>query len=1059
MNLSELSIKRPRAFVMIFFMMIILGAYAFIQIPKEKLPDVSYPKIVVNVFWGTQSPENIVRFVTSIIEEDIYTVKGVKKITSNTFQGRAYIELELERDVDLNFTVFLINERITSLKSRLPQDILPPTVEPYTPEDIGEATFFSFYLYAKNQTEGVSFDPYYLTKFAENTLKREISGIPGVADVVVEGGVSKELRITYRADAVEQYNVSFYDLITRLNNLNKRQVVGHIEDQGRRRYVTFSNDVDPSQIKNWDVGNKIKLGQVADVTFVNEDPSRIHKVNGQPTVYIVLAKSRYANALSVSQAVKKKLDDLKVEYKNVDYIIADDEGKDIVKDYRQLAVQIGVAILAIFAVLYAFMRNIRSSLIVMMSIFLSASIAINYLFFAGETLNMFTMSGLALAFGLLVDNAVVEYESIHKMFYSGMSIKDAIINTYKEMFMPILASTLTTICVLLPFIFLQEDLKIYYIPFAKTICIALLVSIVVSFTLIPIAFIRFHIEERKRVRSSTAKLAYEGYIRAVFKYRFFVIPIILFIIGYSIYVFIAKVDRSDFSFGGGEYDPWITCVFRSEPNVPDYRLKAEVNLFEGMIEGNEAVDYYRTFIGPYSARILIYFKEAFQGTADAYSLREKLKIYGARKSQVNVNVFGIGPDFGGGFFGGTRYSSTVYLQGYNYEKLQDFASRQFKPAFEQFREVSNVKLGVDSSDAIKKVVVQFDSEKLRTYNLEVYPVMRKISMLIRDIIQNDAIKYGSDTISFAFRLEEKMSLYQLRNLHITRGIKLGDIASIEFVETNRVIEREDQNYRYPVSYEYNGQQVDQKDFEKNLNKTIMFPPGFSVVEQDRRFYFGEEIDYTRIIALLIVAVVIIYMILASLYENLAEPLIILLSLPLAFVGVVWLYHLFDLTFTVHAIMGSMLLAGIVVNNAIIMINHINHLRVENGYSRIRAIIVGSSDRVRPILITSLTAIVGLLPIILIKTEANQTASASIWKHLSYATVGGLTTATLFTLTFMPLFYFLFTKRSKDENVYQGSGMLLFFKNGGIKKIFYYAKKYYFVSVRFVQNKLHRRREV
>lgn len=1034
MNLSELAIQRPKSFVMIFVLMLILGAYAFKQIPKEKLPDVSYPKITVQAFWGNQSPENIVRFVTSIIEEDIYTVKGVKKITSWTRQGRAYIEVELERDADVNFTVFLINERVSSLKDKLPNDMDSPRVEPYVPQDIGDATFFSFYLYsAETETFG-SFDRFYLTRFAERTLKRELAAIPGVADVSIQGGVTKELRIVYRADAIEQYNVSFNDLIQRLNNLNKKQVIGHLEDNGMRRYITFVNDVDPSQIKNWDLGNKIQLHQVADVSFVNEDPTGgIHKINGNPAVYIVLTKSRHANALTVSKAVKEKLHAVLSHPNNAmyGYKIADDEGKDIVKDYRHLAVQIAVAVCAIFLVLFAFMRNMRSSLITMMSIFLSASIALNFLFFSKESLNMFTMSGLALAFGLLVDNAVVEYESIHKLFYKGMSIKEAIITTYKEIFMPIVASTFTTICVLIPFVFLQDDLKIYYIPFAKTVCVALIVSILVSFTLIPIAFIRFHIEERRRERTSKLKLVYENYIRGILRFRYFVLCIILFIVGYSIFTFVTKVDRSNFTFGGGEYDPWITCNFYTEANVPDFRLKDEVNLFEGMIEGNETVDYYRTYIGSYNARILIYFKEPFLRSAEAYSLREKLKIYGNRKSQVNVNVSGIGPDFGGGFFGGTRYASTIYLQGYNYEKLKEFAEFQFKPTFEQFREVSNVKLGADNSDAIKKVVVRFDSDKLRIYNLDVYTVIRKISILLRDHIQRDSIKYGSDTISFALRLEEKLSLFRLRSLYIRSGIKLEDIADIFFEETNRVIRREDQNYRYPVSYDFSGQQTNQRDFEKSLNTLIKFDPGFSVVEQRTFFSFGEEIDYTRIIGLLIMAVVFIYMILASLYENFLEPLIILISLPLAFVGVVWFYKIFELTFTVHAIMGAMLLAGIVVNNAIIMINHINHLRTEKKYSRARAIISGASDRVRPILITSLTTIVGLLPIILIKNSNDTTANTSIWKHLSYATVGGLTTSTLFTLTFMPLFYLLFTKRDDDEMPYRDSGVWRFIRTGGV----------------------------
>jgi len=171
------------------------------------------------------------------------------------------------------------------------------------------------------------------------------------------------------------------------------------------------------------------------------------------------------------------------------------------------------------------------------------------------------------------------------------------------------------------------------------------------------------------------------------------------------------------------------------------------------------------------------------------------------------------------------------------------------------------------------------------------------------------------------------------------------------------------------------------------------------------------------------AILLIYMIIAALYESYTEPFIILLTLPLAFVGVIWLYKVFKLNFGIHAIMGSMLLAGIVVNNTIIMVNHINYLRREKKVKRAYGIILGASDRVRPILITSLTTIMGLLPIILLKDKADDSTTSDIWKHLSYATVGGLTTSTFFTLTFMPILYFFFSKKEKQEGSHPGTGFL------------------------------------
>ena len=1018
MAYSDLVTKRPKGFILVFIVILITGLYAFYQIPKEDLPEVEYPRLTIYAGLPNQSPENVIKYVTSVIEEEIYTIRGVQDVSSTTMEGRCYITVELERDADPDFVMFLVNEKISSLKEKLPNDINGPTVEQYIPREIGEDTFFSLYLSSD------ILDGYSLTQFAEDELQRELAEIPGVSGIDIQGGVERELSIEYDQPAIEQYNISFYSIVDKVMSMNKKISIGNIRMQDKRIYVTFRNDMDIENIENWDVENGIKLSQVAKVTFKDEEPQTIHKMNGKPAVYVQLTKASDANAILVSQAVIKKLKAVEKDYPNIFYKVADNEGKTVLEGYSSILLKIIVSVIAIFLVLFSFMRHVKPSLITMSSIFLSVSFAINYLFFSGESLNKFTLSGIALAFGLLVDNAVVVYENIHKHYYTGKKIKEAILLSFKEMFIPIIASTTTTVCVLLPFVFLQEELKIYYIPFAKTIVVALIASIFISFSLIPIAFSYFHIESKVRHAKSKGISFYQKYVGFLLRIRWIALAAMLFIIGYSLYVFVEDVDKSSFSWGGFDYPPELNCIFYPETNVPDFRLKDAVNQFEGLIAGNEIVDYYRTSISETRGYIIIYFKEEFEGSAEAYALREKLKVYGNRMSQVNVRIWGIGPDFGGGgYMGGTRYQSTVWLQGYNYTKLKEEA-KKFRDVLLSFREVSEVKLGEETTSSVKKAVVDIDSDKLDIYGLSLNDVTSKVRSLVSEFTMRNTVKLGNDYINFTFSPEDKIGLYELKNLYLAHGVKLSDVAAIELEGSTRSIEREDQTYSYPISYDFSSSTQTDEEFKEGLRDNILYPPGFSLkIEDDNQRWWDDETDYNKILVLLGFAILLIYMIIAALYESYTEPFIILLTLPLAFVGVIWLYKIFKLNFGIHAIMGSMLLAGIVVNNTIIMVNHINYLRREKKVKRVFSIILGASDRVRPILITSLTTIMGLLPIILLKDKTDDSSTADIWKHLSYATVGGLTTSTFFTLTFMPILYFFFSKKGKKEISYPGTGFL------------------------------------
>ena len=341
-----------------------------------------------------------------------------------------------------------------------------------------------------------------------------------------------------------------------------------------------------------------------------------------------------------------------------------------------------------------------------------------------------------------------------------------------------------------------------------------------------------------------------------------------------------------------------------------------------------------------------------------------------------------------------------------------------------FREVSDVKLGEETTSSVKKAVVNIDSEKLDIYGLSLRDVTAKVRSLVSEFTMRNTVKLGNDYINFTFSPEEKIGLYELKNLYIAHGVKLGDVAQIELEGSTRRIEREDQTYSYPISYDFSSSTQTDKEFKEGLRDHILYPPGFSLkIEDDTRRWWNDETDYNKILVLLGFAILLIYMIIAALYESYTEPFIILLTLPLAFVGVIWLYKIFKLNFGIHAIMGSMLLAGIVVNNTIIMVNHINYLRREKRVKRVYGIILGASDRVRPILITSLTTIMGLLPIILLKDKVDDSSTADIWKHLSYATVGGLTTSTFFTLTFMPILYYFFSKKGEKEGSHPGTGFI------------------------------------
>ena len=1025
----KLSMRRPVAVAMGYVAVALLGVRAWQDIPIELMPDTRLPRLTVEATWRGASPETVEAFLTSPLEAAIQLVEGVEKVVSESSEGSATIRIEFSRDVDMDFARLDLSERLATLEeNELPPGVDRVVVQPYIPDEFRETQGRGLLNYTFTGARTLES----LRKHLDDVVIPELSRVEGVALVTAYGGRERLLEVELDRELMAAMGVATYEVDRKLADLDLVREAGAIREGDRQWTVTIRNrpvsaqDIRSAIVKS-DGGRIVRLSDIAVVRDTYEDIRSHNRVNSRPSVRMLVTKEIGANSVRVADRVKERLAAVELRNPpNTRFILNWDESRQIRRQMSDLRSRALISVIVIFGVLFLFLGSLRSAIVVFATIASSILISLNLIYFAGFSLNVLTLMGLAMAFGLIVDNSIVVLENIYRRWQSGRPRDSAILEGASHVVLPIMAATATTLIVFAPFVYLQDELRVYYLPLAIVVVLSLLASLLVAFSFIPGLVGRILPARDGAGTSGTSDAGasaardplylrfYRGLVGYTLRWPWVVVGICVALLGGSGYLFDQYVNKGRIWGGGWGQQTYIDISIRLPRGSDIERTDQLTRYFEERLREMPEVERFVTEVYPESSRTRVTFPEELELTDVPVRIKEQLFAFSLGFSRAEVRVYGYGPSFYGG--GGSPPNYSIQVLGYNYEKVRDIAEDLGGrlQRYPRIRDVNtNASFGYFTRDRASEFAVDIRRDVVARHDMTVDGLVRQISDAVRGQVSQDLLKIGGDEVRYDVKLEgnREVDLVELRQTLVLtpagNPVRLGELVTIRPREVLATIRREDQQYERTVAYEFRGPYKLGDLYHNTVIDMTSVPPGYTVKKADRWRWSTEE--QSQMALVLLVSIFLIYMVTAALFESLLLPLCVLLTVPMALIGVFLLFFYLDAHFTREAYIGVIMMGGIVVNNAILLVDHINRVRRETALGLKQAILKGTLERVRPILMTTTTTILGLTPLVIF----SETANSNIWNALTYALIGGLASSTFLVLTATPALYLLF-ERGKER---------------------------------------------
>lgn len=1014
----RMSLRRPVAVAMTYTAVALLGLRAWQNIPVEMLPDTQLPQLTVTGTWRGASPETLEAFLTAPLEATIQQISGVEKIVSESFEqqglGTAEIRIEFDRDTDMDFARLDLSERLATLEEELPPGVDRVQVSQYVPEEFQQQSQpFLYYTFTGPYTREA------LRQHLEDVVQDELGQVNGVALVQVFGGRDRRLEVNLDEAKIAALGLDPRDVGQSIRDLDLVREAGAIRQGDDELTITIVNrpanadDVRTAVITAVG-GTPVRVSDVASVHDTYEEAQSYSRIAGRPSVGFTIVKGVGVNTVRVADAVKARLAQLeRLSPFGTEFDLVYDESEDIERQLTDLRRRAGFSAIVIFVVLLGFLRSFRSAALIFATIAFSVLIALNLIYFGGLTLNLLTLMGLAMGFGLIVDNSIVVLENVYRRWQRGEEAFSAAEGGAREVVLPILASTATTLIVFVPFLYLQGELRVYYVPLAIVVALTLIASIFVAFSFIPALSARFLQTGRgapKRgveARQPLYVRFYSDVVSFTVRRPWFAMSVVVMCFGGSYHLFNTYVNTWALWGGGFGSRTYIQVNITLPRGSNLERTDQLVRYFEDRVAQIPEVEQYTADVRAQRGRMEITFPDSIENTQIPVAIKEQMVAYSHTFTGADVRVYGFGPSFYGG--GGSAPNYGIQVLGYNYEQVRDIAE-SLGAKLERMSRVQEVDTNSSSNrfnrDKASEFVVRVDRNRLAQHDLTVEQLVVRMNQAVGGSAQLGTVKLGGEEVQYQVKLEDNvdMDVLALKETLIDtpggRRIRLGDVMSIEPRDVLARIRREDQQYERTVAYEFRGPQKLGDLVHESIIEATVVPPGYTVQKGNTGFSIRQE-ERTQIWLVITLALLLVYMVTAALFESLLQPLCVILTVPMALIGVYLIFFYSEASFTREAYVGVIMMFGIVVNNAILLVDHVNGVRSrEPGLPLPDAIVKGTLERVRPILMTTATTVLGLLPLVLF----SEGTGSNIWDALALVLIGGLLSSTLFVLTITPAAY-------------------------------------------------------
>jgi len=1026
MKIIDVSIRRPVLTVMIYCAIMIVGFTGLSKLSIDLFPDIEYPAIIILTQQTGVGPQEIESSITRLVEGAVASTEGIDRLTATSREGISAVSVMFKWGQSLDAAASDIRDKLDLIVNRLPDDAQKPMLFRLSTSMMP----IMFLCLVGDKPLPFLFD------LADQRLKDQIVQTPGIASVNIDGARTREVQVVLNRNRLDAYGIA-PDQIMGILAAENVNISGGTIKSGNSQYTlrTQGEFKDVEEIRNiivsYQHGIPVYLKYLAEVNWgISEEIARV-KINGKNGLRMPVFKQSGTNSVESVNVLRKKLDIMRqslptgVELREI--MSSTDFTKNSINNTASSAIMGGI--LAVLVVL-VFLRNIRASLIIGAAIPLSIITTFIGMFFFKVNLNIISLGGLTLGIGMLVDNAIIVLENTYNYMARGQKAAEAARLGAQEIAGAIMGSTLTTICVFLPIVFASGIAKEIFVDMALTVTFSLVASIFVALTLVPMLsskYLRMYDDAQlKRLEPRLYKIINFGehlFQRLEEKYRNGIRwalehkkTVLLSIIGtflFTVIVVFRGVDSEFMPQGDqGNFQIQITMPVGTRLEVTCEAAEQMSDMIRKIVpkEYIQNIVYYagssggiQAVFGSASANVATVQCRLVTRTQRDKTTLEYVRIFKKEleRCEAPLGVGVVNFNTGGNFLSSSAID--IYVRGHDLKRGAILA-RDIKEIIDKIPELYNA--DVSRKEGTPELIVRVNRQKAASMGLN----MASIGLAIQESVLGRTATYMREEgreYDILLRLDEKdrATAEDVENIQVISSftrqpVRIGNIATIEHDIGPVNIERDDQMRVIHVTCDtFGGLQQAVDKIKKEVDANIIMPEGFSL---DYRGSFYDMQDTFQDLALvLIVAVCLIYAVMAAIFESYLDPFIIFFTIPLALIGVIWTLFLTNTTMSVNALIGVLVLAGVVVNNGIVLIDYINILRAR-GVPIKDAICEAGRRRLRPILMTTLTTVIALIPGAIGLGEGDEMNIP-----LARTVAGGLTVATIFTLFFVPVTYLTF----------------------------------------------------
>ena len=1029
MSIPRFAIERPIMMLMISSIVILIGGISLTRLPVDLLPDISQPTVNVRVNYTGVGPLEMEELIVRPLEQQLSAVSGLEQMNSSANEGNANVQLNFTWGTDLNEAMDDIRTRIDRVRGRLPEDADPPVVQKF---DTNAAPIMGL---GVESTDG-TLDRVSLRELAENVLSPRLERVQGVAAVTINGGLRRQIHVDLSRAKITALDLSVDRVVSVLRAENENIPIGEVY-QGDRALLLRSQGQfqNLEQIRNLVVVTKggvpVYMRDIADVTDATEDNRSVLRINGRQGVRMQVTKQSGTNTVAIAEGIRAEMERINREVPGVKLSLLDDSAKFIERSIHAVQEHVMIGSALVILIIFLFLRNFRSTLIVCTAIPISVVGTFALLYFGGLTLNTMTFGGLALGVGMIVDAAIVVLEnSFRHMEHYGKDRMTAAIDGSEEVWSAILASILTHIAVFVPLLFLEGVSSVLFRQLSIVVCFSLLMSLLVAVTVVPVLCSRLlvlppPVDKRSGIGGRLYSMSerflesmddgYRRLLHLALSHRPIVIGLAVISVVVAAIILPTLPTELATQADEGQVQVNVELAQGTRIEVTDPVLQR----VEGAIRENvpELTDIIVQAggggFGPGGAsvnrgslQLLLKPKDERTRTSEQIAVQLRRQLSGIPGVIVRANASGgnnqLNRLLSGGNQGGGRLA--LEIRGESLDDARKVALAA-KDLLDTTAGVADARLGRD--EGRPELAVRIDRAKAALLGVSATTVANTIRTNVAGTEAAMFRQEGNEyPIVVRLRADERQNVTDVNDVLISTPsggvLQAKNLMKVEDAVGPSQIQRKNQQRIAYVSGEPEGALSESvRNVQDRLPEIHgLLPNGFSIG-------FGAEVEqqaqaFAQLQMVLILALVLVYAVMASQYESLKDPFIIMFSVPTAAIGVVLALKLTGTSFNMQAYIGIIMLAGIVVSNGILLVDYTNVLRRRDGLPLREAVEVAGRTRLRPILMTSIATALGLVPMSLGIGEGSE-----LQVPLARVVIGGLTTSLLITLVLVPTVYTLF----------------------------------------------------